>query len=179
MRPARTVVGRPHVPVDIEVGRHVLVGIHIALLHWTFVVTDLRGRVLAERRTAHRDPAPGAVLADIGARTPALLDEHAAGRAPLGVGVATGGWVDPERGVVVRHSQLGWDDVEVGPVLEGALGIPVRVESHSRALAKAEQLIGAHRPRARRSQVHLFVGCLLYTSPSPRDLSTSRMPSSA
>ena len=25
----------------------------------------------------------------------------------------------------------------------------------------------------------LFPGCLLYTSPSPRDLSTSRMPSSA
>ena len=25
----------------------------------------------------------------------------------------------------------------------------------------------------------LFQGCLLYTSPSPRDLSTSRMPSSA
>ena len=25
----------------------------------------------------------------------------------------------------------------------------------------------------------LFMGCLLYTSPSPRDLSTSRMPSSA
>ena len=25
----------------------------------------------------------------------------------------------------------------------------------------------------------LFIGCLLYTSPSPRDLSTSRMPSSA
>ena len=27
--------------------------------------------------------------------------------------------------------------------------------------------------------VWLFGGCLLYTSPSPRDLSTSRMPSSA
>ena len=26
---------------------------------------------------------------------------------------------------------------------------------------------------------HSFVPCLLYTSPSPRDLSTSRMPSSA
>ena len=26
---------------------------------------------------------------------------------------------------------------------------------------------------------HRFNGCLLYTSPSPRDLSTSRMPSSA
>ena len=26
---------------------------------------------------------------------------------------------------------------------------------------------------------HVFYNCLLYTSPSPRDLSTSRMPSSA
>ena len=26
---------------------------------------------------------------------------------------------------------------------------------------------------------HLLMACLLYTSPSPRDLSTSRMPSSA
>ena len=30
------------------------------------------------------------------------------------------------------------------------------------------------------NDVHaLLIGCLLYTSPSPRDLSTSRMPSSA
>ena len=29
------------------------------------------------------------------------------------------------------------------------------------------------------SKHHLPVACLLYTSPSPRDLSTSRMPSSA
>ena len=29
------------------------------------------------------------------------------------------------------------------------------------------------------SVIELFMNCLLYTSPSPRDLSTSRMPSSA
>ena len=28
-------------------------------------------------------------------------------------------------------------------------------------------------------QEYDYIGCLLYTSPSPRDLSTSRMPSSA
>ena len=28
-------------------------------------------------------------------------------------------------------------------------------------------------------EIQYFKGCLLYTSPSPRDLSTSRMPSSA
>ena len=31
----------------------------------------------------------------------------------------------------------------------------------------------------RSSPIELFISCLLYTSPSPRDLSTSRMPSSA
>ena len=30
-----------------------------------------------------------------------------------------------------------------------------------------------------RNTQHLYYNCLLYTSPSPRDLSTSRMPSSA
>ena len=30
-----------------------------------------------------------------------------------------------------------------------------------------------------KERVQLYRGCLLYTSPSPRDLSTSRMPSSA
>ena len=30
-----------------------------------------------------------------------------------------------------------------------------------------------------RTDLHIIEGCLLYTSPSPRDLSTSRMPSSA
>ena len=34
-------------------------------------------------------------------------------------------------------------------------------------------------PRVSPSDVDTIAGCLLYTSPSPRDLSTSRMPSSA
>ena len=34
-------------------------------------------------------------------------------------------------------------------------------------------------PSLLRALWYLLTGCLLYTSPSPRDLSTSRMPSSA
>jgi predicted NBD/HSP70 family sugar kinase len=157
-RSPRSSVGRPHVPVDIDTRRHLVCGIHIALLHCTYVLTDLRGRVLAERRIPHRDPGPAAVLAAIGDTTESLLAEYTAGRRLLGVGVATGGWVDPARGTVVRHSQLGWSEVAVRAALQDRLGQPVRVESHSRALARAEQLIGAHRDRARQSLVHLFVG---------------------
>jgi predicted NBD/HSP70 family sugar kinase len=158
IRPPRSAIGRPHVPVDIDTRRHLACGVHIALLHSTFVLTDLRGRVLAEQRIPHRGRTPATVLADVGDHVAAFLDEHAGRRRPLGVGVATGGWVDPLSGVVVRHTQLHWRDLPVREVLERRLGLPVLVESHSRALARAEQLIGAHRDRARVSLVHLFVG---------------------
>ena len=60
-------------------------------------------------------------------------------------------------------------------------GIDVDVFSHTEAgLVEAEQLNYGHRKRmlTQRPYVRIKV-CLLYTSPSPRDLSTSRMPSSA
>ena len=159
VRAPRPAVGRPHVPVDLDVRHHVAAGVHIAVLHSTLVLMDLRGRVLAEERVPHGpDRSPPTVLADLATRTAAFLDAHGAGRRPLGVGVATGGWVDPAGGVVVRHRGLDWRDVPVGPLLGERLGLPVSVDGHSRALAHAEQLFGEERERARSSLVHLFVG---------------------
>lgn len=151
-------VGRPHIPIEIDTRYHLVCGLHIALHHWTVVLMDLRGKVLAERRIPHRDPRSSSVLADIGVGVRAFVGQHAARGSLLGVGVAVGGWVDPVRRIVIRHSQLGWCDVPVGEVLEEQIGLPVRVESHSTALAHAEQLIGRYRTRARSSMVHLFVG---------------------
>ena len=54
-------------------------------------------------------------------------------------------------------------------------------ESHTRQ----SMIISTHEQRAFDNTTHCprcdvqFTSCLLYTSPSPRDLSTSRMPSSA
>ena len=46
--------------------------------------------------------------------------------------------------------------------------------------ATTEKQVGqVHMPQVRNNQRVMFKSCLLYTSPSPRDLSTSRMPSSA
>ncbi|MEJ2889829.1 ROK family transcriptional regulator [Actinomycetospora aeridis] len=155
----RSTVGRPHVPVDIDTGHQVIAGIHVAVPHATLVLMDLRGRVVAEERRRHAPGhTPGGLLAGLGDAMAHFLDRHAGGRRPLGVGFATGGHVDPGRGTVVTHPQLGWHELAVGAALEDRLGLPVRVESHARALARAEQLIGAHRERARTSQVALFVG---------------------
>ncbi|SFR28452.1 Sugar kinase of the NBD/HSP70 family, may contain an N-terminal HTH domain [Lentzea waywayandensis] len=152
-RVPRVTIGRPHVPVDIDVDRHVVCGVHIAYGHTTLALVDLRGRVLAQEREPHDRPAPDWALRRIAERVPAFLRRH--DRVPIGVGVATGGRVDD--GAIVEHSQLGWKDVRAKEFLTTALDTAVQVESHSRALARAEQLFGAD-PRARTSLVHLFVG---------------------
>ena len=149
-------LGRPHVPVDVEVAGPVAGGVHIALRHATVSLVDLRGHVVAREQIPHAAPDPGPVLDQVAAR----LRELAAGRGPrgrvLGIGVATGGWVDSGEGVIVDHPLLGWRDVRVRELLEQRTGLRVSVDGHSRALAQAEQLLGDQ--RARSSVVHLFVG---------------------
>jgi len=152
-------VGRPHVPVEIDTSRRVALGLHIALEHAVLALLDLQGRVIARERIPHRGRDPGQVLPPLAARVPGFLAEHAAGRAPAGLGVATGGWVDRGGGVIIEHALLGWRDVPVRQVLEEATGLPVRVDNHARALTRAEQLFGD--PRARTSVVHLFAGNMI------------------
>ena len=52
--------------------------------------------------------------------------------------------------------------------------------TNSMAITAEDRLIEVERQlQAIAEQISNYEGCLLYTSPSPRDLSTSRMPSSA
>ncbi|EWS95442.1 transcriptional regulator [Streptomyces filamentosus NRRL 11379] len=169
-------LGRPHIPVEIDTGRYLVAGAHVAVAHSTVSLMDLRGRIVAEDRQPHavgaRGPyatVPGgsprglatgpALLRDLADRLPRLVDAHAEGRTVLALGFATGHRVDPAAGVVVDHPHLGWRDVPVREILQAATGLPVHVDSHSRALARAEQLFGETSTRA--STVLLFVGAVV------------------
>jgi predicted NBD/HSP70 family sugar kinase len=149
-------VGRPHVPVEVDVGRRVACGLHIAVGHATLALVDLRGGVLARERLVHAGADPRQVLLRVARRIPAFLDEHVGARAPLGLGVASGGWVDGAHGVIMENAALGWRSVPVRELLASATGLPVYVDSHARALARAEQMFG--NASARASVVQLFVG---------------------
>lgn len=150
-------IGRPHVPVDIETGRHIVAGVHIAHEYCTLALLDLRGRVRARQRVPHHDPDdPEEVLTTAADRLVRLHAEQLPGHIPLGLGVAAGGWIDTERGVLVEHASLGWREVAARELLTARTGLPVLVDSHARALARAEQLFGA--AGHRESMVHLFVG---------------------
>jgi predicted NBD/HSP70 family sugar kinase len=151
-------IGRPHVPLDIETDTVAVVGAHIAVPRITTALLDLRGRVIAQRQDPHRERDPASVLAALGAGVATLRRDHGGRRRIIGLGLATGGWVDTAGGTVVAHPVLGWHDVHAGALLARATGLPVRVDSNSRALLRAEQLFGAVAARARHSAVHLFVG---------------------
>lgn len=158
-------LGRPHVPVEIDTDRVLTAGVHIAVAQTTLSLMDLRGRVVAEERRPH---PPGAsspdVVAALAERLPGFLAGPAAGgRGVAGVGVATGHRVDAGTGVIVEHPVLGWQDVRVAERIAEATGLTVRVDSHARALLRAERLFGdvGTRERARRSAVLLFVGAVV------------------
>jgi predicted NBD/HSP70 family sugar kinase len=146
--------GRPRIPLDIDTSHHVAAGVHIAVPRVTFSLTDLRGRVIAHERVPRRPP-PGETLHEVAARLPGFLHRHAKGRSVLGLGVVTGGWVDPDAGVLVENAALGWRDVPLRRALQPVVGLPVHVEGHARALAHAELLFGTV---GGGDLVHLFVG---------------------
>ncbi|WP_349372177.1 ROK family protein [Streptomyces sp. G-G2] len=155
-----TAAGRPRIPLDLHTGAAggpvagaLQIGVRASILG----LVDLRGRVLARRTWPHEEGlAPDRLTARIAAELSRFLADSTAGRPLLGVGAALGGWVRPDAGLVVRHEALGWRDVALGAALHEALGVPVRVDNHARAVGHAEILFG--HPGARRSLVHLFIG---------------------
>ncbi|MFC0434826.1 ROK family transcriptional regulator [Kutzneria buriramensis] len=148
---SRNGMGRPHVPVDIDTARHTVCGVHIAHAQCTLAVLDLRGNVLAQQQIPHGGTRPEEVLGTVVEALPRFLGD----RRPLAMGVAAGGWVDTDNGVIVEHASLGWKNVPVKEILS-TTGIPVHADSHARALVQAEQLFG--QVRASESVLHLFVG---------------------
>lgn len=148
-------MGRPHVPVDLDPDLAVG-GIHIGLEYITVALLDLRGRVRVQQMAPHGGKSPESVVAQAAEALRGLRGECAPPVRLLGVGVATGGWVDPGLGVLAEHELLGWRDVKVAELLELLLELPVQVESHARSLARAEQLFGD--VRSRESVLTLFVG---------------------
>jgi len=91
-----------------------------------------------------------------------------------GVAVLLGGFGFFDEGFLAHDD----DDARIGDVKAAAVGFDVVTDLG--ALGQADVAVDNGAPNARvAADVHMIVDCLLYTSPSPRDLSTSRMPSSA
>ena len=140
--------GRRPIVLTFQDDAHVLVGIDIAFAEVRVVVTDLRGRLLAQRQTAHpvgADP--------VGTRTllVAMVDEALAdtGVPPsrlLGIGVALPSPVDPRQPARVHPLALpAWQGRHGLELLESRYGVPVFVDNDANLGALAERWWGAAR----------------------------------
>ena len=69
----------------------------------------------------------------------------------------------------------GFADIDPAKPAEEAMAVHLETELSKFGLEVETQMVR----NGRRNVWGTLKGCLLYTSPSPRDLSTSRMPSSA
>ena len=149
-------LGRPRVPVDLDVSAWAVLGVHIGVRRSVFGLLDLRGRLLGAGECEHEDPSPEAVIAQAGARLRSMRERVAGRRRVLGLGVITGGRVDVEAGRLEEQPGLGWTDVDLRAAFARSTGLPVFVDEHVRAMATAEGLFG----RARRagSLGYLYVG---------------------
>ena len=120
--------------------------------------TTIRADVNADPSATSDVPAatdPVSIADRAAAALSRLLAAHAEA-IPLGLGVATGGRVDHEAGMVVEHPLLGWRDVPLRALFAERTGLLVHVDGHARALLQGERLFGLARERS--SVMHLFVG---------------------
>ncbi|MBJ7603387.1 MAG: ROK family protein [Candidatus Dormibacteraeota bacterium] len=150
LSPVGAELGRPRVPLEIDLHGHRVAGIHIGLHRSSLGVTDLRGNLLRRIELTHDSTEPRPIL-EQAAQAVETLPER-----PIGLGIAVGGWVQPIDGTVVENDALGWRNVEVGTLLRERTGVPVWVESNVRAMALAESWLGGGSQAA--SLAYLFVG---------------------
>jgi predicted NBD/HSP70 family sugar kinase len=152
-RPAEA--GRPLVPIDFDT-TWLALGMHVGRDRTTFAAADLRGRLVARADVPHPEREPEALVAHALRTLPHAVGPRGRAQKALGLGVSVGGWVDPDRGIVVENDALGWRDVGIRTMLARHLSIPVLVESNVRAMALAELWFGA--ATSAQSLVYVFIG---------------------
>ncbi|MGL3150458.1 ROK family transcriptional regulator [Microbacterium sp. A82] len=151
--------GRPRVPVGIVPDSRVSIGVHIGVQFVHAALTDLLGRAVVSRRVAH-----DGTVDDVVDLCAVLINElRSLATAPLlGVGVISGGWVEPSTGILHRHELLGWSDVPLRTRLEQRTETSILVETSTRAHAMADILHGNANGHA--DFAHVFVGHVVEAS---------------
>ncbi|MEC5183071.1 putative NBD/HSP70 family sugar kinase [Cryobacterium sp. MP_3.1] len=151
--------GKPRTILKLNPGGVYAVGVHLDPAVMTFAILDLTGAVVHRSRSA--TPAasdPDHVVRHIAEEIERLIREAGVDRAKIaGLGVATPGPIDPERGTVVDPPHLlGWHLVPLRDALAQATGFEVIVDKDVTAAAVAEMWAGG--PSGVGSFVFFYLG---------------------
>ena len=134
--------GRPRVPLRVDARSHLIMGIHLGPRVTGVALTGLDGVSQASVLIPHSGMDVARAFEAIVAGARKLVRQHAGGRRVLGTGVATGGIVDRQRGLIVENPGAAWVDVPAVQLLAEQLPHPVILDHNARAAAQSELLYG-------------------------------------
>ncbi len=142
--------GRPGILLDLDESRWRALGAEYHSGHWSFVETDLKGKILrtAMRKVAKADPE---TFLDSLVEGLAEFKTGATGELLPAVGVGAPGLVDCDRGSIIRADDLGWKSIDVAGQVERRLGMEALLINRNRASGLAEARFGTGRG------VHLMI----------------------
>jgi glucokinase len=112
------------------------------------IVAGLDGKISGDdRRPSRASDGLDATIETLLASLAQACEEAGVEASALrGLGIATPGWVDTERGIVPAAPQLvGWRDVPLVAMLQESLGLTVRLENDANAAALGENVFWAGR----------------------------------
>lgn len=147
-------VGRPSQLLDVVPASRRFMGMKLMADEVIGVTTDLRANVLGSGalKLPARDPE---VVADVIAKLAKSLAAGASVVTALGLGI---GGLLGEHGHVLSAPFLGWEDVQLGMMIEARTGLPTIVENDLVAFTEYEHWFGAGRGRDRFAVITLGAG---------------------
>lgn len=155
-RAARSAGGRRQILLDLDPEGAFVIGVQIGVRLIRAARGNLQGQLVSQRVAARPEGESVQTLALAADLVRSLLAEVPGDRARfLGVGVVSPGIVEPWTGVVHHAPQLGWSQVPVRSFFTHALGLPVVVDSLSRAIMLGEMSWGAAREVQNALLVHI------------------------
>lgn len=121
-------------------------------------IADASGAIVTEMEQPTGAERPqDVVLQDIVAVVRQLL-AGPIGRDVRTVGVGCPGAVLPDEGLVLYNNNLDWRDFPLGPLMEEALGLPVRVENDANVAALGEVVAGSAKGASSAAVITLGTG---------------------
>nr|WP_216853413.1 ROK family transcriptional regulator [Phytoactinopolyspora halotolerans] len=151
--------GKPRTILRLEPSGRYAVGVHLDPAVMTFVVLDLAGQVVV--RSQQPTPPvtdPDKIVVGMAEAIGALIDQSGLARERiLGIGIASPGPIDSQRGEVVDPPHLvGWRNVPLRAALSEATGLPVLIDKDVTAAVVAEMWAGG--PTGAGSFVFFYLG---------------------
>jgi len=122
--------GRSIVAVDIRVTRTYI------------MVTDRLCRPLVGPLNFPTDHDPLKLVGELSKRIKQILADHPEVGECDGVGVVVPGMVDQRTSRILNAPTLGWRDVDIGPSLAAATGLPFEIENSGKACALSQLWVG-------------------------------------